>query len=132
MHICIVLNPNAHDNDHVIHSECLCFTITRHMLANYCMPFSRECPQCMCVCLSVCACVCVCVCICACVCLCLCVCVYELYMLHINAECSYIINNYIKVEDYLGHIMVDQAGLIRNLNYDLDMTQIFNRSHVFR
>ena len=30
---------------------------------------------------------------------------------------------------HLGHFLVDQVGLIRKLNY-LDLTQIFNRSHV--
>ena len=31
--------------------------------------------------------------------------------------------------DYLGHFLVGQVGLIRKLNY-LDVTQMFNRSHV--
>ena len=31
--------------------------------------------------------------------------------------------------DYLGHLLVDQAGLIRKLNY-LDVTWMFNRSQV--
>ena len=31
--------------------------------------------------------------------------------------------------DYLGHLLVDQAGLIRKLNY-LDVTRMFNRSQV--
>ena len=31
--------------------------------------------------------------------------------------------------DYLGHFLVDQVGLIHKLNY-LDVTRIYNRSHV--
>ena len=103
------------------------------MLANYCMPFSRECLQCVCV--LVCVCVFVSMCVPVFVCVCMCVCMWTV---HVAYKCSmYIINNYIKVEsrsddqDYLGHILVDQAGLICKLNYDLDMTQIFNRPHVF-